>query len=461
MKWLIASVLAIVFCAANAEEDPKITQRLAEAIVAFDYDDIPPDVVRYAKQLMADNIAVAVGAHHVETTDLLQDIYEVNGGDHLILHSGKRGKMMEAIYLNSLAANMLDFDDGHVEVGHPGITAIQPALVLMKQYGKSEKELIEAVVAGYEFNIRWARAVFSYPDKFAGPWGSATLQVMGTTVTAAKLLDLNVEQIQRALFFAAGNTPLPFYQKVGLHPGQTMSGLKNNYGQVSQAGVLAVLTALAGIPAETTVLDGDQGQWRMMASQAFDSEVLFAALGERWETLDVLIKPYAACRWMHSSIDAFSSALEGVDAADIERIDVHLFRIGANALAGVDPQNLLDLQFSMPTIFGLLAGGHDLIDLRMRDARLPAAQSLSDKVHVHFSEHYESLFRQLKLPAKAVITLKDGTKVEHEVLDARGARSNPLADEEHVRKVRTLIDSSPHRNVRRYARRFLPWAGTS
>ena len=46
-----------------------------------------------------------------------------------------------------------------------------------------------------------------------------------------------------------------------------------------------------------------------------------------------------------------------------------------------------DLQFSMPTIFGLFAGGHDLIDLRLSDAGQPSAQSLTKKVHVHFDEH--------------------------------------------------------------------------
>ena len=459
---LIALSLVLILLASGPgmAQEAGTTARLAAAVAAFDYQDVPPQVTRYARQLIADSVAVAVGAHHVDTTHLLEDVLEVDGGNHLILHSGNRGKMLEAVYLNSLAANMLDFDDGHAEVGHPGVTAIQPALVLAERYDKSEEELLEAVIAGYEFNIRWARAVFSYADKFSGPWSSASMQVMGTTVMAAKLLDLNPEQIAQALFFAAANTPLPVYQKVGLHPGQTMSGLKNNYGQASHAGVMAVLTALAGVPAEPTVLDGDQGQWRMMAARAFDAEALFDGLGSRWEILDTQIKPYAACRWMHSSIDAFAQATANLTANDIEQVDVHLFKLGYNALGDASPSTLLELQFSMPHLFGLYLVGHTLIDLRLRDIHRAEGKSFSPKVRLHFDERYESLFADLQLPARVVITTVDGRQIAREVLSPRGERANPLTTKEHRAKVATLIESSPYPEVRGYAKKFIDWAGT-
>ena len=154
-------------------------------------------------------------------------------------------------------ANMLEFDDSHIETGHPGASIIQPALVLAEKHGKSREELVEAIVAGYEFNIRWARAAFNFPDKFSGPWSSSLLQAYGTTVMASKLLDLDESQIRRAFFFMAANMPLPVNQKVGILPGQTLSSLKNNYGFAAQGAVLAVLTALTDAQAEETVLDGD------------------------------------------------------------------------------------------------------------------------------------------------------------------------------------------------------------
>lgn len=439
-----------------AAEDNALTAQVAAAVVAFDYKLIPPEVVAKAEQLIADSVAVAVGAHHVEVLDDLQQILEVGGGDSLVLYSGKKGKVLEAVYLNAMAANMLDFDDSHIMTGHPGASIIQPALVLAARYGKSREELLEAIVAGYEFNIRWARAAFDFPDRLKGPWSSGLLQAYGTTVAAAKLMDLNQEQIQRALFFMAAHMPLPVNQKVGMLPGQTVSALKNNYGQSAWGAVLAVLIAHAGVQADGTVLDGEQGLWRMMGSPVFHSEQLLKALGSHWEILGVQIKPYASCRWMHAPLDGLLMLKERIPSVeDIERIDVYTYDVAVNFLSNRNPRNLLEMQFSLPHIFGLALSDQSLIDLPESQINNPVALALSERVHVHFDAHYQDLFADKQLPAKVVVTLKDGSILEQEVLIPKGEFSNPIAFDEHARKVRILIESSPHDNVRVYTQQIL------
>jgi 2-methylcitrate dehydratase PrpD len=454
-RWFAISLLVVTVAPAHAETPNDLTEQVAAAIVAFDYRDISPEALSKAEQLIADSVAVAMGAHHIALMDDLEQIFEVNGGDSLILHSGNRGELLEAVYLNSMASNMLDFDDSHVETGHPGASIIQPALVLAARFGKSREDLIEAVVAGYEFNIRWARAVFNYPEKLKGPWSSATLQAFGTLVTAGKLLDLDRETLQRALFFAAANMPLPVFQKVGLLPGQTTSALKNNYGQASHSAVLAVLTARAGAQADGTVLDGDQGLWRMMAAKEFHPENVLKDLGARWEILGVQIKPYAACRWMHSSLDALIALRDDIQAGRIKRIDVYTYRIAVNALSGREPSDLLALQFSLPHIFGLVLSGESLIYLRESGIAHQGALEISRKVHVHFDENYEAIFHENMLPSKVVVTLEDGSRLEKEVLVPLGSETNPIGASQHREKVRTLIDSSPHDDARSYAWRMI------
>ena len=141
-------------------------------------------------------MAVAVGAHHVALLAEIESLLEVDGGESLILASGNRGSLLEAVYMNALSANLMDFDDAHVDTGHPGASIVQPALVLAERHGNSREEVLEAVVAGYELGIRWGRAFFSYPDKFEGPWSSAMLQSFATVVTASKLLNLTEEEIE-------------------------------------------------------------------------------------------------------------------------------------------------------------------------------------------------------------------------------------------------------------------------
>ncbi len=403
---------------AGADADtPTLTEQVASAIVAFKHSDIPPEAIGKAEELIRDSMAVAVGSHGVETLKVMEAVLEVDGGDNLILHSGSKGKLFEAVYLNTLSANMLDFDDAHPQLGHPGATIVQPALVLARQYGKSYEELVEAVVAGYEFNIRWAKAAFDYPDKMMGPWSITLLQAFGTVVTAGKLLDLDATELARAFYFGAANMPLPVAQKMGLNPGQTMNGLKNNYGQAAQNMVLAVLTAKNGVYADPAVLDGDQGLWRMMGSKAFHEEKLLEEIGSRWDILEMQFKPYASCRWSHAAVDGFYQLMPEFEQDQVSKVDVYTFKAAYDAVSGRNPTDMFSLQFSVPHVFGMAMLGESLIYIEESSITNEEVIAFSEKVEVHFDQEYEDLFKTGKLPAKVVVTLSDGQVLEREVLE--------------------------------------------
>lgn len=439
----------------SPEVPTSLTARVARKVRAFDYSQIPSEAIEKAVQLILDSLACAVGSYKIETNKAMEAIFEPSGGDCLVLAAGSRGKLLEAVYLNSLAANMLDFDDAHAALGHPGATIVQPALAIAQKLGKSKRDLIEAVVAGYEFNVRWALAAFDYDAKFAGPWSLATLQSYGAVVVAGKLLDLTETEMARALYFAAANMPLPVFMKVGLLPGQTMNGLKNNYGHAAHGAVLAALTAKSSVYSDSTVLDGDQGLWRMMGAKEFHPEKVLEELGTRWDILDVQIKPYSACRWMHSSIDAMVELATGIDPGSIKRIDVYTFKSAVDALSRRNPTNLFEVQFSTPHVFGMVLMDHSLVTLQESSITDPSVIDISKKVNLILGEKYEALFKQNQLPAKVVIKLEDGTTLEREVINPKGERSNPIPREEHASKVSELIDSSPFESVKDYARALI------
>jgi 2-methylcitrate dehydratase PrpD len=462
---LIATGLLLLTPMANAQDNSEKskshTEQVAHEIVAFSYADIPPDVIAMAERLIRDSVACAVGAHANPTLASVEQVVEPIGGDCLILHSGKQGKLLEAVFLNSQAANMLDFDDAHTNLGHPGATIIPPALAIAQKYGKSREEVIEAVVAGYEFNLRWARAVFDYEGKMAGPWSVALLQAYGSYVTAAKLLDLDETQVARALYFAAAGMPLPVEMKTGIMPGQTMNGMKNYYGQVAHSMVQAALLAKAGIYSDTTVLDGEQGLWRMMGAKEFHEERVLAGIGTDWLIMEMQFKPYSACRWNHAAIDALGELASAFEPSDVKQIDVYTFQSAVNACSKTDPNNTFELAFSIPHCFGMLLKGQSLVILSNQSVQDKDVLALSRFVKIHLDEKMESLFAQGKLPARVVVTLKDGKTLEKEVLTMKGEPENPMPEEEHSAKVKTLIDSSPHEKVKKYARGIAKLAGDS
>jgi 2-methylcitrate dehydratase PrpD len=76
---------------------------------------------------------------------------------------------------------------------------------------------------------------------------------------------------------------------------------------------------------------------------------------------------------------------------------------------------------------------------------------------VYLDEEYERQYTdEGKLPARVEITLRDGIRLKREVVSPLGEKGNPILKEDHLLKIRTLINASPYRNVSRYARKFIP-----
>lgn len=65
----------------------------------------------------------------------------------------------------------------------------------------------------------------------------------------------------------------------------------------------AVLTQ-KGFVGNRFILDGEKGFWVMAGSDRCDFGKMTEALGENYLINNNSFKPYASCRWTHSTIDA-------------------------------------------------------------------------------------------------------------------------------------------------------------
>jgi hypothetical protein len=120
------SLLLTLVAFAEEKNTPgtSLTVRVAQAIIKFDYEDIPSQARKMAGMLFRDSLACAAGSHSSEPLRKMVGIVDPSGGDCLILPSGDKGKLLEAVYLNSLVANMLGSDDVHPDLGSPGATIV-------------------------------------------------------------------------------------------------------------------------------------------------------------------------------------------------------------------------------------------------------------------------------------------------------------------------------------------------
>jgi 2-methylcitrate dehydratase PrpD len=223
--------------------------------------------------------------------------------------------------------------------GHPGTMMIPVAFAVGEQEKASGKEVLVAIVAGYEMMGRISRGVFPMAmDAFRpGP----IMGTFGAGATAGKLMKLDVGKLTHALGYAALLTPgLP---NEGWWGG-TMDPMFES-GVCARTGVLSATLARGGATAAPRVLEGRHGFLRCWAGTTEKADLITEGLGRSFVMADVVVKPYPACGINQFPIQAaLPLAKLGLRAKDISRI-VEKTRPGGTSYAGSDFAGPFNSQF--------------------------------------------------------------------------------------------------------------------
>ena len=159
-----------------------------------------------------------------------------------------------AALLNGASAHAFQLDEIHLESTlHPGSLAL-PAAFALAETGRAVKgrELITAVVAGYEVGIRVGLAAKGGMFK-SGFHNQGTTGVFVAAAAAARSLGLDVHQTQHALGIAGS-------QAAGLMAVQAGAMTKSFHsGRAAQSGIYAAQLARTGYTGIPDVLDGAYG----------------------------------------------------------------------------------------------------------------------------------------------------------------------------------------------------------
>jgi len=373
-------------------------------------------------------LGVAIAGARTPMTEIsTRFAYEqFHAGKATVIGSNRPLCVTGAAWVNCNAASALDLDDGHrMAMGHPGACVIPTALAVAETAGAAGREFLAAIVAGYEVAVRASVArVPWYRDRMysSGIWG-----VLGATVAAGKLLGFDEATLQSAIGNAVSHGPFP--------PG----GLQANYSMVKEVigwagmtGCAAALLAQRGFIGPEDVLDYS-GRW--------DTVRLVDGLGdpERYAIFGTYFKPYAVCRWAHSSVDAVLelTARHGVRPEEIEKILVETF-YEVTRLVNYAPRNAIAAQFSIPFALAvaLLRRRIEPEDVSEENLQQPEILDLARKVEVVVDPEINSQF-----PAKTIARVTLGTTrgpFQATVEYPRGNPENPLSDDDLTAKFHSL-----------------------
>jgi 2-methylcitrate dehydratase PrpD len=375
-----------------------ITSRIAEFAVSIDFDTIPQDVSQRALALFIDFAGSVIrAAHDADSSPAILAMVERLGfageGPCTVFGLNRRYGAAAAALLNGAFGHSLDFDDTHADSSlHPSAPVIPAALAAAELTGASGKDLVAAIVAGYEVCCRLGVALNPASHYARGFHPTATAGTFGACVAAGRLFGLDETQMASALGVAASQASgsLQFL----------VNGAWNKRYQVGEAamkGLCAATLAKEGFLGAADSIEGRHGFLQGYSDSA-SAPLAIAGLGETWETTRIGVKPYPACRYTHAAVDGILSFMSerGLAHGDIESIRVGLHRNGITLVGDPiaekrRPRSIVDGQFSMPfaAAVALLRGrfGWDDYDLLGK----PEADTLCDRIEVVRDESLEGL----------------------------------------------------------------------
>jgi 2-methylcitrate dehydratase PrpD len=420
-----------------------LSLEFASELAALDSDRLSPLDTQQVRKLVLDHAVVAMAGSVQPWGRMLTTWAERHGatGKAPLIGSGRMAGAATAGLVNGTSAHGYELDYTHDgSMSHPGVAVITAALAVGSELGSSGREVMAAIVAGYEAMTRIGMAANSlgvinhghHPTCLFGPFGAAA--------AASKLLGLDSDGMARAWGLALSMTG--GVNQFSFEPKGTM--VKRMHGGIpAQNGITAAQLAGIGVAGPLHALEGPRGFFNVFGHNP-DPSRLQKNTDEPFEIHNISVKPYSCCRKFHSLIDALGQASDdfGIDTEAIAKIKV---RSPATAIEGhqmARPDSVMAAQYSMPYIVGAtMAYGPERFDTygdaHHRDQRI---MHIVDRVEVSHETSFDSMVPG-KFPHSVDIELTDGTVKSATILDSRGTPEKPLSNDGVIAKATALVAS--------------------
>jgi 2-methylcitrate dehydratase len=274
---------------ANTADDPTVLQALAGLVHGVRYDDLPPEVVRYAKTLVLDTLGCAYGAMHSDVAVAMRRVADDCGGtpQSTLIGTGTKTSAAMATLVNGSLLRYLDCNDYAFgrDPAHPSGN-LAAALAVAEREGRGGKDLIAALAAAYEVHLRLCEFAGD-PTLWGRGWHHGTNAQFSSAAVAARLSWDDPARTAHAMAIAGSHQNTLAQLQSG-----AISMIKASAeAWVAKAGVEAALLAGYGMTGPLSLMEGPNG-WADTVAGKVDFAALTAPLDGRWRLAQTSIKPY-------------------------------------------------------------------------------------------------------------------------------------------------------------------------
>jgi 2-methylcitrate dehydratase PrpD len=418
------------------EERLDLTSTLSSYIAGAQAEQLPLAVLEKAKTHILDTIGAMLSGSLLKPGRLITEFVRTQAGPEqaTVVASDVKTSVIHAALANGTMAHADETDDAHFPtVTHPGSAVLGAALPVAEREQRSGKELIAAVVVGYDVMCRAVKAVDREWMHDRGLHTASMCANFGTTSAACRLLRLKPEQIRFALAFAGT-------QAAGLHTWREeeehIDKALARAGLPARNGVSAGLWAQAGFTATPTIFEGAHNFIDSFSEKAQPGEMI-RDLGVRYEILDTSIKIYPAGQPIQATLHGYFTlirehALNGRDIGEV------LVRLPEAQAQTVNDRLIPDTSCQHLLAVAMLDGkidfqnSHDLH--RMHD---PDVLDRKKRVRLVADAELTKKFPAVRA-AIIEITMSDGRHFQTYVDRLPGAPYNPLSAQEAEAKFLSL-----------------------
>jgi 2-methylcitrate dehydratase len=406
-------------------------EALAHLVHAVAFNDLPAEVVAYAKTLTLDSIGCLIGGIASAPAEACRTVARACGGtpEAIVAGTSMRTSAPLAALCNGAALRYLDFNDAYSlrDAAHPS-GSLPPLLALAERQSISGAEFVAALVAAYEVHLRLCESAGA-PSLAERGWHNSTNLQIAAAAAASRLLGNSIAQTTQAIAIAMthGNT------LAQIQRGEIGAIKATADGWVAKAAIEAALLAQAGVTGPEHIFEGDAG-WEKGVAGEINYALLTAPLDGAYRLMKSRIKAYASVGPSMAPVQAAIGLKErgGFALEDIESILVRLPRQLVES-SSVDerkryPANreTADHSYHYCVAIALHDGACGPAQFADEKLRAPRIRDLLGRVRIESDEEYTKLRAQGVSGGAVALVLKNGKSLEERVPYPPGHARNPL-----------------------------------
>lgn len=387
---------------------------------------LPDEVLHYAKRAVLDWLSALYPGTRISPCRELVAAHaeELGVGRSSLPGNGTTAFPATAAWINGSASHAPEFDDIFRDGAyHPGCPVIAAALAMAEHQRASGRELLNAVVVGYEISTRIAAAM--QPSHYRYFHTTGTVGSLGAAAAAAALAAPGKSAVMGHAIATSATMAAALQQAFR---SDAMSKALHA-GHAAEVGVRAGQGAAHGVTGVADILEGEVGFGAALATDVRWDSVL-DGLGERYNITRMTQKNHGCCGHTFAAIDAALALREkGVRPERVQAIEVRTYRAALDVAGYPDPSSAFEARFSLAYVLAhaMRQGSVRLAAFEPHALADADTRALMRKVTIIEDPQLTAGFPSMRAARVAIVT-DDGARHEHFAPYRKGDPEEPLSD---------------------------------